>query len=83
MPVLAATAIATNSPPGMLLTAAALAASCAFMLPVATPPNAIAFATNMIRTKHMIRTGTIISIISVLTIFLGFKFVITKAFGLG
>jgi sodium-dependent dicarboxylate transporter 2/3/5 len=57
MPVLAATALATDSPPGMLLTGAALAASCAFMLPVATPPNAIVFSSGYVTIPQMARAG--------------------------
>jgi sodium-dependent dicarboxylate transporter 2/3/5 len=57
MPVLAATAVATGTPPGMLLTGAAMAASCAFMLPVATPPNAIVFASGYVTIAQMARAG--------------------------
>lgn len=45
-----------------------LGASCAFMLPVATPPNAIAFGTGMVEQKQMIRVGVILNIISIIVI---------------
>ena len=68
MPVLAATAIATDSPPGMLLTTAALAASCAFMLPVATPPNAIVFSSGYVTVSQMARAGLGLNIVAVLLV---------------
>jgi sodium-dependent dicarboxylate transporter 2/3/5 len=68
MPVLAATAAATGAPPGMLLTAAALAASCAFMLPVATPPNAIVFASGQVSIAQMARAGLGLNLIAVIVV---------------
>ena len=58
-----------------LMAGAALAASCAFMLPVATPPNAIVFSAGTIKIKDMIRTGFIINIISIILIFLFVQYV--------
>lgn len=58
-----------------LMAGAALAASCAFMLPVATPPNAIVFSSGTLSIKDMIRTGFIINIISIILIFLFVQFV--------
>jgi sodium-dependent dicarboxylate transporter 2/3/5 len=46
-----------------------VAASCAFMLPMATPPNAIVFASQQIKVKDMVRTGFILNIASVFVIF--------------
>jgi sodium-dependent dicarboxylate transporter 2/3/5 len=68
MPVLAATAAATGAPPGMLLTAAALSASCAFMLPVATPPNAIVFASGQVSIAQMARAGIGLNLLAVLVV---------------
>jgi sodium-dependent dicarboxylate transporter 2/3/5 len=68
MPVLAATAAATGAPPGILLTAAALAASCAFMLPVATPPNAIVFASGQVSIAQMARAGLGLNLLAVLVV---------------
>jgi sodium-dependent dicarboxylate transporter 2/3/5 len=68
LPVLAATAVATGQPPGMLLTAAALAASCAFMLPVATPPNAIVFASGQVTIPQMARAGLGLNLIAILAV---------------
>jgi solute carrier family 13 (sodium-dependent dicarboxylate transporter), member 2/3/5 len=68
MPVLAATAAATGAPPGILLTAAALAASCAFMLPVATPPNAIVFASGHVTIGQMARAGLGLNLLAVVVV---------------
>ena len=53
-----------------LVFGAGLAANCAFMLPVATPPNAIVYGTGYIQQKFMIRTGIILNIISIVIVFL-------------
>ena len=45
-----------------------LAASCAFMMPISTPPNAIVFSTNQINISFMIKTGLVMNIISILMI---------------
>ncbi len=54
--------------PGTLLIPATLAASCGFMLPVATPPNAIAFATGRVPMRAMLRAGLALDVIGVLVI---------------
>jgi sodium-dependent dicarboxylate transporter 2/3/5 len=68
MPVLAATAVATGVPAGMLLTSAAMAASCAFMLPVATPPNAVVFASGFVDVAQMARAGLWLNVAAALII---------------
>ncbi|MFO7768429.1 MAG: SLC13 family permease [bacterium] len=57
MPVMAATAVALTTDPLLLMVPAALSASCAFMLPVATPPNAIVFGSGRISLPEMARAG--------------------------
>jgi sodium-dependent dicarboxylate transporter 2/3/5 len=57
MPILAAIAAASNYPVLQLVVPAALAASCGFMLPVGTPPNAIVFGTGRLSMQDMIRAG--------------------------
>ncbi|MBW7890783.1 MAG: anion permease, partial [Chitinophagaceae bacterium] len=52
-----------------LLAGGALAASCAFMLPVATPPNAIVFSSGKIKIGDMMRTGFFMNIASILLIY--------------
>jgi len=63
MPVLAATATALELPPEVLMIPAAIACSCAFCLPVATPPNSIVFASNQVTIKNMVREGLMLNII--------------------
>ncbi len=63
MPVLAAAGIAAGIDPAALMIPAALSASCAFMLPVATAPNAIVFGTNMVSTKQMAREGLALNLV--------------------
>ncbi|MCA9405472.1 MAG: DASS family sodium-coupled anion symporter [Candidatus Omnitrophica bacterium] len=67
-----------------ILLAATVALSCSFAmaLPVSTPPNAIAFATNMIHSKDMLKAGALVSILSLLAVLLGFRFIVTAAFGI-
>ena len=57
LPILAAVALSSDYDLAMVLLSATLAASCAFMLPVATPPNAIVFATGRIGMDAMARAG--------------------------
>jgi len=63
MPILAAAAIASGIDPMVLMIPAAMCASCAFMLPVATAPNAIAFGTGEIEIRDMVKEGAILSFI--------------------
>lgn len=57
MPVLAAAALAAGMPPEVMMVPAAMSASCAFMLPVATAPNSVVFGTGLISTRRMAREG--------------------------
>jgi len=68
MPLLAATATATDLNPMLLMVPAALSASCAFMLPVATAPNAIVFGSGKIRIKDMARAGFVLNLIGAVVI---------------
>ena len=52
------------------MAAAAIAASCAFMLPVATPPNAVVFGSGYLRIPDMVGKGFFLNLISVVTIVL-------------
>ena len=63
MPIFAAAAAATGTAPELLMVPAALSASCAFMLPVATAPNAIAYATELVTVRQMIREGFTLNLI--------------------
>jgi sodium-dependent dicarboxylate transporter 2/3/5 len=63
MPILAMTALAADLEPLLLMVPAALSASCAFMLPVATVPNAIVFGTGLITTRQMAQTGFFLNLI--------------------
>jgi len=63
LPILASTALALNIPLEILMIPATISASCAFMLPVATAPNAIAYATEKITLKQMMREGFALNLI--------------------
>jgi len=63
MPILAVAAISSGLEPVVLMIPAAMAASCAFMLPVATAPNAIAYGTGEIEIKTMVKEGALLSFI--------------------
>ena len=62
MPVLAATAMGSDIDPRLLMIPAAISASCAFMMPVATPPNSIVYASGFLSTRIMAREGFVLNI---------------------
>ena len=65
-PVVAGIAIGLGIPMVYLLIPVTIASSCAFMLPMATPPNAIVFASGHIKVFEMAKVGIVLNIISVL-----------------
>lgn len=65
MPILAGAGVALGIPPLPLMITAGLAASMAFMLPVATPPNAIVFGSNYLTIPQMARAGFLLNLIAV------------------
>jgi len=68
LPVIAGLAISLHVNPLIFMIPATLGASMGFMLPIATPPNAIVFATKRIKMGQMIRAGFILNVISVIVI---------------
>jgi len=68
MPILAATALSVKMDPLILMVPAALSASCAFMLPVATAPNAVIFGSDRITIDRMIKEGFALNLIGTLII---------------
>ena len=68
LPILAALAVSIQVNPLLLMIPGTLSCSFAFMLPVATPPNAIVFGTNRLRVSDMARVGLIFNLIGVLVI---------------
>jgi sodium-dependent dicarboxylate transporter 2/3/5 len=68
MPIMAFTAIAMKVHPILLMLPAAISASCAFMLPAGTPPNAIVFGSGLIRLPQMARTGLWFNFIGVVVV---------------
>lgn len=68
LPVFVPVAAGVGLPPAVVGAVIAIAASCAFMLPVATPPNAIVFATGRVSQATMMRCGAWLNLVSVATI---------------
>jgi sodium-dependent dicarboxylate transporter 2/3/5 len=68
LPVLGSLGVAIGQNPLLLMIPATLSASCAFMLPVATPPNAIVFGTGEVRIGDMMRSGILLNFIGVVLI---------------
>ena len=62
MPILGAVAVASMLDPKLLLLPATISASCAFMLPVATMPNAVVFGTGEVSIKRMAREGFVLNL---------------------
>jgi sodium-dependent dicarboxylate transporter 2/3/5 len=68
MPILAAIAAASEYPVLQLVAPAAMAASCGFMMPVGTPPNAIVFGTGRLTIQEMMRAGWRVNLASIVIV---------------
>ena len=68
LPILAPIALKLDLNPYMLLVATTVAASCAFMLPVATPPNAVVFGSGYLRIPDMVKSGLWMNLISIVVL---------------
>ena len=76
LPVLAPMAISVDIHPFILMVGAAVAASCAFMLPVATPPNAVVFGSGYLRIPDMVKKGFVMNLVSIILLTLFVYFVL-------
>ena len=81
LPVLVSLANATGINYNYLLVAGTVAASCAFMLPVATPPNAVVFGSGYLKIKDMLKIGILMNIISIILLTLIVFFILPLLWG--
>ncbi|MFT7098821.1 MAG: sodium-dependent dicarboxylate transporter 2/3/5 [Rickettsiales bacterium] len=82
LPVVAGIALNLGENPLLFTIGVTLASSCAFMLPIATPPNAIVFSSGHIRVPQMVKIGIMMNILSILLITLFSYTVISYVFGI-
>jgi sodium-dependent dicarboxylate transporter 2/3/5 len=82
LPILAEAAPSMGLHPMALMIPATVSASCAFMLPVATPPNAIVFASGHVEMGRMIRTGIILNLVGVTIVTATFYLIARPLFGI-
>ena len=68
LPILASVSVAIGINPLLLMIAATLSASMAFMMPVGTPPNTIVFASKRLKISDMAKTGFSLKLVSVIII---------------
>jgi sodium-dependent dicarboxylate transporter 2/3/5 len=82
LPIVATLAASAGMDLLTISAAVAMAASCAFMLPVATPPNALVFATGHVRVIDMVRAGLLMNVISIVLVSLAVWLFVPLAAGL-
>ncbi|RIL42555.1 C4-dicarboxylate ABC transporter, partial [Mammaliicoccus fleurettii] len=82
LPILATLSVAVYVHPLLLMVPAAMAAKCAYMLPVGTPSNAIVFGTGRISIKKMAYVGFWANIISIVVIVLVVYFLVPPVLGI-
>ncbi len=66
LPVLASIAVLLEVHPFIIMTGSTVAASCAFMLPAATPPNAVVFGSGYLRIPDMVKAGILMNLFSII-----------------
>ena len=81
LPILAPLALAIDVHPYILMVGAAVAASCAFMLPVATPPNAVVFGSGYLKIPDMVRVGFAMNVVSIICLTLMVYYILPLLWG--
>lgn len=81
-PIMASLAVALGFHPFALMIAAGVAASCAFMLPVATPPNAVVFGSGYLRIPDMAKAGFALNIIGIVLVTAAIYFLLPLLWGI-
>ena len=76
LPIMGAAAVGLGQSPLLLVVPVAVSASMAFMMPVATPPNAIVFAYEGLRIQDMVKAGAILNILTIGIVFLAMYFLV-------
>lgn len=83
LPVVGGIAIGTGIDPLFMTIPVTLAASCAFMLPMSTPPNAIVFASGHLTVMQMVRAGVWLNVLSIILIAILSKWLVPLIFSIG
>ena len=83
LPVAGATALSMGEPALLLTLPVALFATLGFMLPVATPPNAVIFGSGAVEIRHMLRAGAILDLVGILVVAVAIILLGGKVFGAG
>ena len=81
IPIVIGVAQGLGLDPLLLSIPVAMASSCAFMMPISTPPNAIVFSSGHISIKQMIKAGFILNIISIIVLVAAAFLIINRVFG--
>ena len=81
-PIMASLSLALNVHPYSLMMAAAVAASCAFMLPVATPPNAVVFGSGYLKIPDMAKAGFALNLFGILLVTVCIYFLVPALWGI-
>lgn len=81
-PIMAALAIALGVHPYVVMIAAGVASSCAFMLPVATPPNAVVFGAGYLRIPDMAKAGIVLNLIGIVLVTISVYFLLPLVWGI-
>ncbi|MFG6149991.1 SLC13 family permease [Halobacillus sp. B23F22_1] len=81
-PIMASLAAAINVHPYSLMIGAGVAASCAFMLPVATPPNAVVFGSGYLRIPDMAKAGIFLNVFAVILVTIAIYFYLPLVWGI-
>jgi len=82
IPIMAVTSVSMGIHPYILMLTAAFTCSMAFMLPVATPPNAVAYGSGYVTMQDMMRSGWVLNLIGILLITVLMFTLITWALGI-
>mgnify|MGYP002152257039 CR=1 FL=1 len=82
LPILSPVALSFDMHPFLIMIAVTLSASCAFMLPVATPPNAIVFGSGYLKVSDMAKKGFLMNVLSIIVITVLVYFFMPVVFGL-